>query len=190
MEVFLLPFENRVTMQQLQEHIDYIEHLTYTLITPTLLSCSTDGYFTLHHETDCHTLLETLLFDLNYTTPYLYGTIPAKTPLINTFLTQDVWQNVNFSKKMPLWHVLPQLALNPLLSKATLTLLDETAKLTLRHFFENSLNVMQTAKQMYIHRNTLNYRLAHIYEQTGIDPRTFYGAMYFFNIITTAPLFE
>ncbi|MGL4971964.1 MAG: PucR family transcriptional regulator [Culicoidibacterales bacterium] len=40
-----------------------------------------------------------------------------------------------------------------------------------------NLNLSQAAKHLYIHRNTLNYRIDKLVQLTGIDVRTFYGAM-------------
>jgi carbohydrate diacid regulator len=42
---------------------------------------------------------------------------------------------------------------------------------TLQVYIENNLNVMETADNLNIHRNTLNYRLSRIYEITGKDPK-------------------
>lgn len=48
---------------------------------------------------------------------------------------------------------------------------------TLDAFFENNLSITETAKSLYIHRNTLLYRLAKIKELTGYDPQTFQDAV-------------
>ena len=49
---------------------------------------------------------------------------------------------------------------------------DETLS-TINKFFENSLNVSETSRQLYIHRNTLVYRLDKIQKITGLDLRVF-----------------
>ena len=46
-------------------------------------------------------------------------------------------------------------------------------------FFENSLNVSETSRQLYIHRNTLVYRLDKIQKITGLDLRVFDDAITF-----------
>ena len=46
-------------------------------------------------------------------------------------------------------------------------------------FFENSLNVSETARQLYIHRNTLVYRLDKVHKATGLDLRVFEDAITF-----------
>ena len=46
-------------------------------------------------------------------------------------------------------------------------------------FFENSLNVSETSRQLYIHRNTLVYRLDKLQKSTGLDLRIFDDAITF-----------
>ncbi|NLP46249.1 MAG: PucR family transcriptional regulator, partial [Epulopiscium sp.] len=55
---------------------------------------------------------------------------------------------------------------------------DETIT-TVNKFFENSLNVSETSRQLYIHRNTLVYRLDKLQKNTGLDLRTFDDAITF-----------
>ena len=50
---------------------------------------------------------------------------------------------------------------------------------TVRVFFENDLNLSTTAKKLYLHRNTLTYRLDRIHRETGLDLRTFKDAAAF-----------
>ncbi|MCF0142112.1 MAG: helix-turn-helix domain-containing protein [Parasporobacterium sp.] len=50
---------------------------------------------------------------------------------------------------------------------------------TINKFFENSLNVSETSRQLYIHRNTLVYRLDKIQKTTGLDLRIFEDAITF-----------
>lgn len=50
---------------------------------------------------------------------------------------------------------------------------------TIDKFFENSLNVSETSRQLYIHRNTLVYRLDKLEKNTGLDLRTFEDAITF-----------
>ncbi|MGN0204492.1 MAG: PucR family transcriptional regulator [Coprococcus sp.] len=56
---------------------------------------------------------------------------------------------------------------------------DDETLLTIRKFFENSLNVSETARQLYIHRNTLVYRLDKVNKATGLDLRVFEDAITF-----------
>ncbi len=56
---------------------------------------------------------------------------------------------------------------------------DEETLTTINKFFENSLNVSETSRQLYIHRNTLVYRLDKIEKSTGLDLRVFEDAITF-----------
>lgn len=57
--------------------------------------------------------------------------------------------------------------------------LDEEALNTLNTFFENNLNVSETSRQLFIHRNTLVYRLERIQGSTGLNLRNFDDALTF-----------
>lgn len=57
--------------------------------------------------------------------------------------------------------------------------LDEEILTTINKFFENSLNVSETSRQLYIHRNTLVYRLDKLQKSTGLDLRVFEDAITF-----------
>jgi carbohydrate diacid regulator len=50
---------------------------------------------------------------------------------------------------------------------------------TIQEFFENNLNVSETSRQLYVHRNTLVYRLDKIQKVTGLDIRKFDDAIIF-----------
>lgn len=56
---------------------------------------------------------------------------------------------------------------------------DEEAMSTISKFFENNLNISETARQLYVHRNTLVYRLERIEKAIGLDIRRFDDAMTF-----------
>lgn len=55
---------------------------------------------------------------------------------------------------------------------------DETLS-TVNQFFVNNLNISETARHLYIHRNTLVYRLEKIHNTTGLDVRVFQDALTF-----------
>ena len=50
---------------------------------------------------------------------------------------------------------------------------------TIQSFFENNLNISETARQLYVHRNTLVYRLERLEKAIGLDIRKFEDAMLF-----------
>lgn len=56
---------------------------------------------------------------------------------------------------------------------------DEETLLTVDKFFENNLNISETARQLFVHRNTLMHRLEKIERYTGLDVRTFEDALTF-----------
>ena len=57
--------------------------------------------------------------------------------------------------------------------------LDDETLVTINKFFENNLNVSETSRQLYIHRNTLVYRLDKLQKSTGLDLRVFEDAITF-----------
>ncbi|MDD3204265.1 MAG: helix-turn-helix domain-containing protein [Lachnospiraceae bacterium] len=56
---------------------------------------------------------------------------------------------------------------------------DEETLTTINKFFENSLNVSETSRQLFIHRNTLVYRLDKLQKSTNLDLRVFEDAITF-----------
>ena len=56
---------------------------------------------------------------------------------------------------------------------------DEETLTTISKFFENNLNVSETARQLFVHRNTLVYRLEKLQKSTGLDIRSFEDALTF-----------
>ncbi len=57
--------------------------------------------------------------------------------------------------------------------------IDEETLTTVNKFFENNLNVSETSRQLFVHRNTLVYRLEKLEKSTGLDVRTFDDALTF-----------
>lgn len=57
--------------------------------------------------------------------------------------------------------------------------LDEETLTTIQKFFENNLNVSETSRQLFVHRNTLVYRIEKFQKSTGLDLRCFDDAMTF-----------
>ena len=57
--------------------------------------------------------------------------------------------------------------------------IDEETQNTIQKFYENNLNISETARQLYLHRNTLVYRLERMEKMLGLDIRKFDDAMTF-----------
>lgn len=57
--------------------------------------------------------------------------------------------------------------------------LDQETLFTIQKFFENNLNVSETSRKLFVHRNTLVYRLEKIKKLTGLDLREFDDAIVF-----------
>lgn len=55
--------------------------------------------------------------------------------------------------------------------------LDDEILTTINKFFENNLNVSETSRQLYVHRNTLVYRIEKLQKSTGLDIRIFDDAL-------------
>ena len=64
-------------------------------------------------------------------------------------------------------------------NRKTARLFNEEMVHTIEKFFENSLNLSETARQIYIHRNTLVYRLDKVQRMIGLDLRDFDDAVTF-----------
>ncbi len=72
-----------------------------------------------------------------------------------------------------------KLFLKEVFKEGSFEALDQETLLTIQKFFENNLNVSETSRQLYVHRNTLVYRLDKIYKITGLDLRNFDDAIIF-----------
>ena len=64
-------------------------------------------------------------------------------------------------------------------SRKTFELLDDEIIKTVLCFFRNNLNISETARRMYLHRNTLVYRIEKVLKLTGLDLRNFDDAVSF-----------
>ena len=72
-----------------------------------------------------------------------------------------------------------EMFLNEVFTKNPIETLDEDTLETINRFFENNLNVSETSRKLYVHRNTLVYRLEKIKKITGLDLREFDHAIVF-----------
>ncbi len=69
--------------------------------------------------------------------------------------------------------------LSEVFQKNSIDSLDQETLFTINMFFENSLNVSETSRKLFVHRNTLVYRLEKIKKLTGLDLREFDDAIIF-----------
>jgi carbohydrate diacid regulator len=72
-----------------------------------------------------------------------------------------------------------EMYLQEVFKKNPIESLDEDTLETINKFFENNLNVSETSRKLYVHRNTLVYRLEKIKKLTGLDLREFDHAIVF-----------
>ncbi|MBE7055095.1 MAG: PucR family transcriptional regulator [Ruminococcaceae bacterium] len=72
-----------------------------------------------------------------------------------------------------------ELFLSEVFKKDSIDSLDSETLHTIQKFFENNLNVSETSRQLYVHRNTLVYRLDKVRKMTGLDLRIFDHAIVF-----------
>ncbi len=72
-----------------------------------------------------------------------------------------------------------ELFLSEVFKKESIDALDSETLFTIQKFFENDLNVSETSRQLYVHRNTLVYRLDKVQKLTGLDLRIFDHAIVF-----------
>ena len=72
-----------------------------------------------------------------------------------------------------------EMFLQEVFKKNPIDALDQETLFTIYKFFENNLNVSETARKLFVHRNTLVYRLEKIKKLTGLDLREFDDAITF-----------
>ena len=72
-----------------------------------------------------------------------------------------------------------EIFLSEVFEKNSIDSLDQETLFTINKFFENNLNVSETSRRLFVHRNTLVYRLEKIKKHTGLDLREFDHAIVF-----------
>ena len=72
-----------------------------------------------------------------------------------------------------------EMFLSEVFKKNPIESLDQETLYTINKFFENNLNVSETSRKLFVHRNTLVYRLEKIKKLTGLDLREFDHAIVF-----------
>ena len=95
-------------------------------------------------------------------------------------------RNVNSYENLGIGRLIYQLPttlcemfLQEVFKKGSLESLDRETLSTIQRFFENNLNVSETSRKLFVHRNTLVYRLEKIRKLTGLDLREFDHAITF-----------
>lgn len=72
-----------------------------------------------------------------------------------------------------------EMFLKEVFKRGSIDSLDHETLFTIQRFFENNLNVSETSRKLFVHRNTLVYRLDKIKKITGLDLREFEDAIVF-----------
>lgn len=72
-----------------------------------------------------------------------------------------------------------EMFLQEIFKRGSIDSLDHETLFTIQKFFENNLNVSETSRKLFVHRNTLVYRLEKIKKLTGLDLREFDDAIVF-----------
>ncbi len=72
-----------------------------------------------------------------------------------------------------------EMFINEVFKRGSIDSLDQETLFTIQKFFENNLNVSETSRKLFVHRNTLVYRLEKIKKLTGLDLREFDDAIVF-----------
>lgn len=76
-------------------------------------------------------------------------------------------------------HTLCETFLKEVFKRGSVESMDRETLFTIQKFFENNLNVSETSRKLFVHRNTLVYRLEKIKKITGLDLREFEDAIVF-----------
>lgn len=72
-----------------------------------------------------------------------------------------------------------EMFIDEIFKEETLDSIDAETLITIRTFFENNLNLSETSRQLYVHRNTLVYRFEKLQRKFGLDIRAFEDALTF-----------
>ena len=75
--------------------------------------------------------------------------------------------------------IIREMFLREVFKQGSIESLDQETLFTIQRFFENNLNVSETSRGLFVHRNTLVYRLEKIKKLTGLDLREFDDAIVF-----------
>ena len=86
---------------------------------------------------------------------------------------------INYGGRAELARAARELAQMALRGEISPDEIDEEILTTINKFLENNLNVSETSRQLYIHRNTLVYRIEKLQKAIGLDMRVFDDALTF-----------
>ena len=90
------------------------------------------------------------------------------------------YDNLGFARLIyQLPTTLCEMFLQEVFKRGSIDSLDQETLFTIQKFFENNLNVSETSRKLFVHRNTLVYRLEKIKKITGLDLREFDDAIVF-----------
>ncbi|MGF7060452.1 PucR family transcriptional regulator [Brassicibacter mesophilus] len=142
-------------------------------------------------EEACNNLAENILSDLFIECTVAIGGIiesieNLKSIYINCLQTLDLKKKYNLSnyvfnyEKMIIYRIISDMStelkkdiLNNVLDLKGSDIIDEEMEATIEAFFKNNLNFTDTAKNIFIHRNTLLYRIDKFQKHTGLDLKKF-----------------
>ena len=101
-------------------------------------------------------------------------------PKISQYKTVVTYEHLGIARLIyQLPNTLCEMFLHEIFRKGSIETLDQETLFTIFKFFENNLNVSETSRKLFIHRNTLVYRLDKIKKLTGLDLREFDHAIVF-----------
>ena len=100
--------------------------------------------------------------------------------IFDTEKTIVSYENIGIARLIyQLPDTLCEMFLKEVFKKGSIESLDQETLFTIQKFFENNLNVSETSRKLFVHRNTLVYRLEKIKKLTGLDLREFDHAIIF-----------
>ena len=155
----------------------------------------TESYESLHHTAE--SIVDTLNMEAMVSVRVAYGTVVDELRFVSKSYKEagmalDVGRifyperNILAYNKLGIGRLIHQLPvslcemfLREVFEGLNVESFDEETLSTVNQFFENNLNISETARQLYLHRNTLVYRLEKIQKTTGLDVRKFEDALTF-----------
>lgn len=184
MEIYFLPLQQTSEADFVIGALSEIDYVDVFRLKPLLIACLVNQNYDFYHEHPFSSLLEMLLSDGEITPNFVSTMIETPTPFSKLLLSEIAWESVEIDITATTFEQF----IFPLTQSITIKnsieeTIDDTLCETINIFLKNNLNVLQTARQMFVHRNTLNYRLSMIQKQTGINVRTFHGAVFFFTLL-------